>query len=131
MEQKIIDIFREHKGRYGSRRIYKTIEAQGEKISRYKAGKVMDKFGLKAIQPRSFVPKTTNSRHRYTISPNLLLDRNLPQKINEVWGGRHYLHSPCMLPVRLSCSVDGFMFPQNHWVATGRSYAGSTDHRGI
>lgn len=61
-----MDTFREHKGRYGSRRICKTIEAQGENISRYKAGKVMHKFGLRAIQPRSFVPRTTDSRHRYT-----------------------------------------------------------------
>lgn len=69
MEQKIMDTFREHKGRYGSRRIGKTIKAQGKNISRYKAGKVMHKFGLRAIQPRSFVPPTTDSRHRYTISP--------------------------------------------------------------
>ncbi len=87
MEQKIMDTFREHKGRYGSRRICKTIEAHGENISRYKAGKVMHKFGLRAIQPRSFVPRTTDSRHRYTISPNLLLERDLPQQLNEVWVG--------------------------------------------
>lgn len=87
MEQQIIDIFREHKQRYGSRRISKAIEHTGKKLSRYKAGKVLRKFGLKAIQPRSFVPKTTDSRHRYAISPNLLLDRVLPQKSNEVWVG--------------------------------------------
>ena len=87
MEQKIIDTFREHKRRYGSRRISKAIQARGEKISRYKAGKVLHKFGLKAIQPRSFIPKTTNSRHRYTISPNLLLDKALPQLPNQVWVG--------------------------------------------
>ncbi len=102
MEQKIIDIFREHKGRYGSRRIYKTIEAQGEKISRYKAGKVMDKFGLRAIQPRSFVPRTTNSRHRYTISPNLLLDRDFPQELNEVWVGD-------ITYIPLACSRWGYL----------------------
>jgi len=87
MEQKVIDTFRDHKHRYGSRRISKAIEHTGEKLSRYKAGKVLRKFGLKAIQPRSFVPKTTNSRHRYTISPNLLQDRVLPKQPNEVWVG--------------------------------------------
>ena len=87
MEQKIIDTFREHKRRYGSRRICKAIQAEGEKISRYKAGKVLQKFGLKAIQPRSFVPKTTDSRHSYTISPNLLLDKALPRQPNQVWVG--------------------------------------------
>jgi len=87
MEQQIIDIFREHKHRYGSRRISKTMEQKGEKLSRYKAGRVLRKLGLKAIQPRSFVPKTTDSRHRYTISPNLLLDKVLPKQPNKVWVG--------------------------------------------
>lgn len=87
MEHKIIDTFREHKRRYGSRRISKTLHAEGEQISRYKAGKVLHKYGLKAIQPRSFIPKTTDSRHSYKISPNLLLDRAQPQKPNEVWVG--------------------------------------------
>jgi putative transposase len=87
MEQKIIDTFQEHKRRYGSRRIAKTFQSAEEKVSRYKAGKVLRKYGLKAIQPRSFVPKTTDSRHAYKISPNLLLDRAMPQKPNEVWVG--------------------------------------------
>lgn len=87
MEQQIIDTFQDHKCRYGSRRISKAIAMKGEKLSRYKAGRVLKKFGLKAIQPRSFVPKTTDSRHPYTISPNLLAQRDLPQKPNEVWVG--------------------------------------------
>jgi transposase InsO family protein len=87
MEQKIIDTFREHKRRYGSRRITKTLQGDGETISRYKAGRVLNKYGLKAIQPRSFVPKTTDSRHAYKINHNLLLDRAMPQQPNEVWVG--------------------------------------------
>jgi transposase InsO family protein len=87
MELKIINTFREHKRRYGSRRISKTLHSEGQSVSRYKAGKVLHKYGLKAIQPRSFVPKTTDSRHAYKISPNLLLDRAMPQKANEVWVG--------------------------------------------
>jgi len=87
MEQKIIDTFREHKHRYGSRRISKSLGKSGEKVGRYKISKTLRQYGLKAIQPRSFVPKTTNSRHTYQISPNLLLDRNKPQKPNEVWVG--------------------------------------------
>lgn len=87
MEDKIIETFREHKRRYGARRITKALQGDGETISRYKAGKVLNKYGLKAIQPRSFVPKTTDSRHAYKISPNLLLERAMPQKPNEVWVG--------------------------------------------
>lgn len=87
VEQQIIDTFREHKSRYGARRISKAMQAQGATVSRYKAGRVLNKFRLKAIQPRSFVPKTTDSRHSYKISPNLLLERGMPQMPNEVWVG--------------------------------------------
>ncbi len=45
----------------------------------------MKEHGLKAIRPRSFVPKTTNSRHTYTISPNLLLEHSLPCRPDQVW----------------------------------------------
>lgn len=85
MEQQIINTFREHKCRYGSRRITKTLQQDGETVSRYKTGKVLHSYGLKAIQPRSFVPKTTDSRHPYKISPNLLLNRAIPIRPNEVW----------------------------------------------
>jgi putative transposase len=87
MEQRIIHSFRENKRRYGSRRIVKELHSSGNWISRYTAAKVLRDNGLKAIQPRSFVPKTTDSRHAYTISPNLLLDRAMPKQPNEVWVG--------------------------------------------
>ncbi len=47
----------------------------------------MNEHGLSAIQPRSFVPKTTDSRHSYPICPNLLLERRAPQQPDEVWVG--------------------------------------------
>jgi transposase InsO family protein len=47
----------------------------------------MKEQGLRAIQPKSFVPKTTNSKHRLGYSPNLLLDAPKPSKINELWVG--------------------------------------------
>jgi putative transposase len=87
MEQKIIHSFRENKRRYGSRRIVKELHSTGNRISRYKAGKVLRDNGLKAIQPRSYVPKTTDSRHAYAISPNLILDRVMPEQPNKVWVG--------------------------------------------
>lgn len=87
MEQQVIKIFQEHRRRYGARRIAKTLQSAGEKVSRYKAGRILNKYGVKAIQPRSFVPKTTDSRHAYKISPPLLLDKPKPEKPNEVWVG--------------------------------------------
>lgn len=87
IEQKIMDTFSYHRKRYGSRRISKQIQKTGEKVSRYKVGKTLSKYGLKAIQPCSFIPKTTDSRHSYPISPNLLLGRQNPARPNEVWVG--------------------------------------------
>jgi transposase InsO family protein len=44
-------------------------------------------MGLCAIQPKSYRPRTTDSRHRLGYSPNLLLSSPLPVRINRVWVG--------------------------------------------
>jgi transposase InsO family protein len=44
-------------------------------------------MGLKAIQPKSYRPRTTDSRHRLGYSPNLLLESALPDGIDQVWVG--------------------------------------------
>jgi putative transposase len=45
---------------------------------------MLRKNGLKAIQPRSFVSKTTQSHHPHKINPNLLVNRPAPVKLFEV-----------------------------------------------
>ena len=80
-------VFWEHKQRYGVRRVCKQLGKSGLNISTHKVRKAFKARGLNAIQPRSFVPKTTNSYHSYTISPNRLKDGVFPQTINEVWVG--------------------------------------------
>lgn len=87
MEDQIIAVFRQHKRRYGCRRIVKELSHMGLAVSRHKAGKLLSIHGLKAIQPRSFVPRTTDSRHTYPISPNLLRELGFPSCVNEVWVG--------------------------------------------
>lgn len=86
-EDQVSAVFWEHRRRYGARRIVAELQGQGISIGYHKVRSIMKKHGLKAIQPRSFVPRTTDSRHSYTISPNLLLGRCFPTKINEVWVG--------------------------------------------
>jgi len=56
-----------HRRRYGTRRI-----AAELKIGRSTARRVMRRENLRAIQPKSFKPKTTDSRHGLAVSPNLL-----------------------------------------------------------
>jgi len=83
-ETAIVGAFTAHRRRYGIRRLIPELRDQGICAGHYKIRKVLRKYGLKAIQPRSFVPRTTDSRHPYPISPNLLLDRPLPNGINQV-----------------------------------------------
>ena len=80
-------IFKRHRRRYGARRIAEDLKEIGHPCDRRKVSNVMKTLKLKAIQPKSFVPKTTDSRHRLGYSPNLLLDAAAPTTINQVWVG--------------------------------------------
>ena len=84
---KIRDIFWEHKRRYGARRISEELAARQEPCSRRRVGRLMDRLGLAAIQPRSFKPRTTDSRHTLGYNANLLLDAAPPDAINQLWVG--------------------------------------------
>lgn len=68
---KVKEIFTDHRRRYGSRRISAELNAAGIKAGRYRVRRAMREQGLRAIQPRSFVPKTTVADNRRA-SPNLL-----------------------------------------------------------
>lgn len=84
VETAIVAAFTLHHRRYGVRRLLPELHAKGFTVGNYKIRQVLNKYGLKAIQPRSFVPRTTDSRHPYLISPNLLLNRSFPDGINQV-----------------------------------------------
>ena len=87
IEAQVVDAFTLHKRRYGTRRLVPELLDQGLKIGRCKLRRILREKGLKAIQPKSFVPRTTDSRHPYPISPNLLKGKAFPVKINQVWVG--------------------------------------------
>ncbi len=67
-------VFYLHRRRYGSRRIHAEMVAQGGKIGRFAVRSLMRRQSLRAISPRRFTPRTTDSRHTVAPSPNLLLD---------------------------------------------------------
>jgi putative transposase len=48
---------------------------EGERIGRRRVSRLMRELELEAIQPRRFVPRTTDSRHGQRMSPNLFLER--------------------------------------------------------
>jgi putative transposase len=67
--------FEEHKGRYGSRRLCVELRAKGYEVGRYQVRSLMRSLSLEAIQPRSFVPRTTQPDAATARSPNLLIGR--------------------------------------------------------
>lgn len=81
----IRSIFWEHRRRYGARRIAVELAARHEPCGRRRVARLMDEMGLVAIQPKSFKPRTTDSRHSLGYSPNLLIDAPPPEGINQLW----------------------------------------------
>lgn len=79
-------IFRAHRGRYGYRRIWKQLHAQGVICAPARVRRLMDEHGLVATRPKSFRPTTSDGRADAP-SPNLLLDQPLPPLPNQVWAG--------------------------------------------
>lgn len=68
-------VFYRHRRRYGTRRIEAELTAEGvSRAGRCGVRSQMQRLGLRAIQPKRFVPQTTDSRHGELPSPNLLLD---------------------------------------------------------
>lgn len=79
-------IFETHKRRYGARRIQAQLRYEGWRVGRGRVSTLMRRQGLKAIQPRSFVPRTTDSKG-VKRSVNRLLDRGPAQGPGEVLVG--------------------------------------------
>ena len=79
------EIFWQHKRRYGQRRLLIELREQGYRIGRHRVRKLMQQQDLVAIQPKSFVPRTTDSRHGKRICANLLLGQPRPLAPNQVW----------------------------------------------
>jgi len=63
-----------HRRRYGARRIAAELTARGSRVGRGAVRTMMRRQDLRAIAPRRFRPRTTDSRHTVEPSPNLLLD---------------------------------------------------------
>lgn len=83
----VMDVFHQHRRRYGARRISRELQERGEPCSRSKVRKIMDQMNLVAIGPKSFKPRTTESKHTLGYSPNLLLEGVHVDRLNQVWVG--------------------------------------------
>jgi putative transposase len=79
----VAQVFWRHSRRYGARRIVAELQAQGCQIGRRRVSRILREQQLQAIQPKRFVPKTTDSRHGHRMSPNLLggLEISRPRQV--------------------------------------------------
>ena len=73
LAQLVKDCYFENRRRYGTRRIRKALAKQGVEIGRARVRRLMREQSLKAIQPKSFTPRTTDSRG-VKAAPNLLAE---------------------------------------------------------
>jgi transposase InsO family protein len=87
LTERVVAIFWRHRRRYGARRIASELADQAIVASPRRVAKVLKSQGLRAIQPKSFVPKTTQSRHTLGYSPNLILDAPDPSGVDQLWVG--------------------------------------------
>jgi len=81
----VCNIFWQHKRRYGARRIAFELNVTGQPCGVERVAKLLKLQGLQAIQPQSFKPKTTNSRHTLGYNPNLLMRMSPPALLNRIW----------------------------------------------
>jgi putative transposase len=79
-------LFKRHRRRYGYRRIGEELSDEGVVCAPDRIRRIMRQRGLRAIQPKTYVPKTSDGRADKP-SANLLLNQPLPQKPDQVWAG--------------------------------------------
>ena len=79
-------IFRSHKRRYGYRRILDQLTDEGIDCSPERVRRLMKQRKLHAIQPKNYVPRTSDGRADAP-SPNLVADEGLPNEPNKLLAG--------------------------------------------
>ncbi|XQW91005.1 IS3 family transposase [Candidiatus Paracoxiella cheracis] len=71
LDQKIIEIYQFHQGRYGGFRIWQELLMAGIRCSLNRVKRRLTGLNLKAKTKRRF-KATTDSAHQYPVAPNLL-----------------------------------------------------------
>jgi transposase InsO family protein len=69
---KIQAVHEENRRVYGSPRIFQALKAEGESVCENTVAKVMRAQGIRAKSKKTFVPRTTDSRHGQPVAENLL-----------------------------------------------------------
>ncbi len=84
-ETALVDVFDDHQRRCGTRRLQVELREWGHSVGRQALRTALRRHGRKALQPKAFTPRTTDSTHDKRCAPNLLLDQSKPTQANRVW----------------------------------------------
>ena len=84
-DDEIREVYREHRGRYGSPRVTRVLRQKAIPCSENRVARRMRVLGLAARKRKAWVPRTTDSRHGGPICAHLLLDRKQPTQPHQVW----------------------------------------------
>ena len=79
-------VFRRHRRRYGYRRVGDELSDQGVTCAPARVRRLMAQRALHALQPKNFLPKTSDGRADKP-SANLLCGQPLPAAPNQAWAG--------------------------------------------
>lgn len=82
----IESVFRDHRRRYGYRRIHRELADHGIDCSPDRVRRLMRARGLRSLAHKRFAPLTSDG-NAHRPAPNRLKDRPLPQRPNQVWAG--------------------------------------------
>ncbi len=77
--------FAAHKRRYGTRRLRVALHQQGHCLGRKALRTAMRRRGLRALQPKAYTPRTTDSTHGLRCASNRLLDQPPVVQANRGW----------------------------------------------
>ena len=79
-------VFRHHRRRYGYRRLGEELSDRGVTCAPARIRRLMAQRSLRALQPKNFVPKTSDGRADKP-SPNLLIGQPSPAVPDHAWAG--------------------------------------------
>lgn len=84
-KQRIGELHKKSKRRYGYRPIYHHLKDEELDCGRDRTLRLMSEMGIEGLQKKSFKPLGTDSRHTFGYSPNLLRELGHPDRCDQVW----------------------------------------------
>lgn len=84
LREEIKESYRRSREIYGRPRIHEDLRKKGVRVGKTRIARLMKEEGIVGCYNEPGKPKTTDSKHHYGVSENLLRKRDFPTKIREV-----------------------------------------------